>query len=91
MELIGVLGGFIMGALIVWLVMRALAGKSTELFKARMEDLTKENDVITGELATERGKMLALTTEVANLKEANTNLNERQAENEKMLIRMIRS
>lgn len=86
MEIIGFLSGFFIGALIIWLILRGSASKSTLLLKNRIDELTKENNSLGNEIDAERSQTLALSTEVATLNETNKNLSERQAENEKMLI-----
>jgi DNA recombination protein RmuC len=85
-EIIGFLSGFFIGALIIWLILRGSASKSTLLLKNRIDELTKENNSLGNEIDAERSQTLALSTEVATLNETNKNLSERQAENEKMLI-----
>ena len=86
MEIIGFLGGFFLGALIIWFILRGSAVKSTLLLNNRIDELSKENISLTDEIGDERSGTLELSTEVATLKETNKNLSERQAENEKMLI-----
>ena len=86
MELIGILGGFVVGALIIWFVMKATTGKSTELIEARVSELSEENDALDEKLEAERNKTLELATELATQKATNENLTKRQAENEKMLM-----
>jgi DNA recombination protein RmuC len=84
-ELIGILGGFIVGAVIIWFVLKASGSKSTELYESRVSELNTENDSLSNELEVERNKTLELATELATQKSTNENLTERQAENEKML------
>jgi DNA recombination protein RmuC len=86
MEIIGILGGFFLGALIMWLATRTSATKTTVLLRNRIDELGEENSALAKDLADERAKTLALSTEVATLTETNKNLDKRQAENEKMLI-----
>lgn len=85
MELIGILGGFIVGAAIIWFVLKASSSKSTELYESRVSELNVENESISNELEGERNKTLELSTELAAQKNTNENLTKRQAENEKML------
>lgn len=85
MELIGFLGGFFLGAVIIWFLVRATSAKSTDMLHKRIDELSSENDSIGQDLVDEQGKTLALATDAATLKETIKNLGERQAENEKML------
>ena len=85
MELIGILGGFIVGAVIIWFVLKASASKSTELYESRVSELNAENTGLSDELEEERQKTLELATELATQKTTNENLTKRQEENEKML------
>lgn len=86
MEIIGFLGGFLLGAVIIWFILRASASKSALLLNNRIADLSRENNSLSDDLESERSKTLELSTELATLKETNKNLSQRQAENEKMLI-----
>ena len=86
MEIIGFLGGFFLGAVIIWFFLRNSTGKSASLLNSRIADLSQENNSLADDLEAERSKTLDLSTELATLKETNKNLSQRQAENEKMLI-----
>jgi DNA recombination protein RmuC len=85
-EIIGFVGGFFLGALIIWLILKGTAGKSILILNNRIEEQGKENDALLQDLESERTKVLGLSNEVATLTETNKNLTSRQAENEKMLI-----
>ena len=85
MEIIGFVGGFFLGALIIWLVLRGSAGKTAVILNDRIDEQSKENNSLLEDLESERDKVLALSNEVATLKEMNKNLSSRQEENEKML------
>ena len=86
MEIIGFLGGFFLGAIIIWFILRISTGKSALLLNNRIADLKQESNSLVEDIDAERHKTLELSTEVATLKETNKNLSQRQAENEKMLI-----
>ncbi len=86
MEIIGFLGGFFLGAVIIWFVLRVSSSKSALLLNNRIADLSQENNSLVDDIDAERSNTLDLSTEVATLKETNKNLSQRQEENEKMLI-----
>jgi DNA recombination protein RmuC len=85
-EIIGFVGGFFLGSLIIWLILKGTAGKSTLILNNRIDEQGKENDALLQDIESERTKVLGLSNEVATLTETNKNLTSRQAENEKMLI-----
>jgi DNA recombination protein RmuC len=85
-EIIGFLGGFFLGGLIIWLILRVSSGKSVLLLNNRIDDLNQANNSLLADVDAERSKTLDLSTELATLKETNKNLSLRQEENEKMLI-----
>ena len=86
MEIIGFLGGFFLGAIIIWFILRSSTGKSALLLNNSITDLRQVNNSLADDIEAERSKTLELSTEVATLTETNKNLSQRQAENEKMLI-----
>lgn len=86
MEIIGFLGGFLLGAVIIWFILRVSSSKPALMLNNRIADLSQENNSLEKDLEVERNKTLELSTEVATLKETNKNLSQRQAENEKILI-----
>ena len=85
MEIIGFIGGFFLGGVIIWSVLKGSTSKSTLILNSRIDEQSKENDSLSMDLKSERDKVLGLSNEVARFKEANKNLTSRQAENEKML------
>ncbi len=85
MEIIDILAGILVGATIVWLVVRASGAKTTQLLKSRVAELTSENDALTQLLAAEQEQNKTLIAEVATLKEANKNLADQQEENARRL------
>jgi len=84
-EIIGFVGGFFLGGVIIWFVLKGSTSKSTLILNSRIDEQSKENDSLSMDLKSERDKVLGLSNEVARFKEANKNLTSRQAENEKML------
>ena len=85
-EIIGFLGGFFLGGLIIWFILRVSTSKSVLLLNKRIDDLNQENNSLSSDVDAERSKTLDLSTELATIKETNKNLSLRQEENEKMLI-----
>ncbi len=85
MEIIAILGGILVGATIVWLVVRASGAKTTQLLKSRVAELTSENEELTQLLTAEQEQNKTLIVEVATLKEANKNLADQQEENTRRL------
>ncbi len=85
MEIIAILGGILVGATIVWLVVRASGAKTTQLLKSRVAELTSENEGLTQLLTAEQEQNKTLIVEVATLKEANKNLADQQEENTRRL------
>ena len=85
-EIIGFLGGFFLGGLIIWVILRVSTSKSVLLLNKRIDDLNQENNSLSSDVDAERSKTLDLSTELATIKETNKNLSLRQEENEKMLI-----
>jgi len=84
-EIIAILGGILVGATIVWLVVRASGAKTTQLLKSRVAELTSENEELTQLLTAEQEQNKTLIVEVATLKEANKNLADQQEENTRRL------
>lgn len=85
-EVIGVIGGFIVGGFVVWLILKASQSKSTEIYEARIKEINNEIRSLSQELDITREKNLTLVSEVATLETTNKNLEEQQQENEKMLM-----
>lgn len=86
MEILGVLGGFAVGAVVVWLIYRTSAGKSMELMKQRAEELTKENESKALEIRQEQEKTLELSNRVTELETENRKIIEQHEKNEEQLV-----
>ena len=85
MDFIGVFGGFVLGSIAVWLVVRFSSSRSTQLVEDRISDLTTRNEQLATDLDEERQKNINLSKTVATLEESNKNLRNQYEENEKLL------
>ncbi len=85
MDFIGVFGGFVIGSIAVWLVVRFSSSRSTQLVEDRISDLTTRNEQLATDLDEERQKNINLSKTVATLEESNKNLRNQYEENEKLL------
>ena len=85
MEIIGILGGVIGGALLVWLVLKSANAKSAKLIEDRLADLNDQNTSLAQDLENARNENLSLSKDLAVQQENNKNLKQQQLENEKAL------
>ncbi|MEN8249275.1 MAG: DNA recombination protein RmuC [Bacteroidota bacterium] len=85
MEILGILGGFVVGAVVAWVIYRSSMMKSMELLNQRTEELNSDYEKKEQELKEKRDKTFELSNKVTELETENKNLQEQHVQNEKLL------